>query len=74
MKLICFDITYCGYQESLNKASKETNIDLNQKVIECPSCLESLALIEDDDFTFETKTREEKLKLQIELFEKLIKL
>jgi hypothetical protein len=74
MKIICFDTTFCGFEEDINSTKKESNIDLNQKVIKCPECKESIALITQNDFEFNSKSKLQINLETIQLIESLIKL
>jgi hypothetical protein len=75
MKVLCFDTDYCGYEEKISTASKENIIDLNSKIIECPSCKESIAIIEEDDFYFQKHhDKTQQIHDFISILEKIIKL
>lgn len=75
MKIMCFDIDYCGYQQNVLTAQKEYSIDLSSKFIQCPSCMESIAIIEDDDFVLQRSSdKTQQINDFISLLEKLIKM
>jgi hypothetical protein len=75
MKIMCFDTDYCGYQQNVLTAQKEYPIDLSSKFVRCPSCMESIAIIEDDDFVLQKSSdKTQQINDFVSLLEKLIKM
>lgn len=65
MKLICLDVDNCGYSTLSITNNLEYNIDINQSIQMCPECKDSLAMLVDDLFYFDTLHPAERKRIQI---------